>query len=126
MDLTLCVSLERPFASPDAAALRFLFSQMGELADEEVRGERLNWWVVKLLEEIIVDNSEGNRKLDGSHVAQTAHRLVLDVPLYCRIATMELWRPAGRTTDRLFISTERYEFCIPAYVRRGLPPAAAT
>ena len=47
-------------------------------------------------------------------------QLVLDVPLYCRIATMELWRPAGRTTDRLFISTERYEFCILAYdERRG-------
>ena len=39
-------------------------------------------------------------------------QLVLDVPLYCRIATMELWRPAGRTTDRLFISTERYELLV--------------
>ena len=46
--------------------------------------------------------------------------LVLDVPLYCRIATMELWRPAGRTMDRLFITTERYQFCILAYdERRG-------
>ena len=36
-----------------------------------VRGEPLNWWVCKLLEEIIVDNSEANRKLDGAHLAQT-------------------------------------------------------
>ena len=41
--------------------------------------------------------------------------LLHDVPLYCRVATMELWRPNGRTTDRLFISTERYQFCILSY-----------
>ena len=28
-------------------------------------------WVCKLLEEIVVDNSEANRKLDGTHIAQT-------------------------------------------------------
>ena len=41
--------------------------------------------------------------------------LLHDVPLYCRVATMELWRPSNRTTDRLFISTERYQFCIISY-----------
>ena len=44
--------------------------------------------------------------------------LVLDVPLYCRIATMEIWRPLSKQTDRLFISTERYQFCILAYDER--------
>ena len=42
-------------------------------------------------------------------------QLVLDIPFYCRIATMERWKPAGKTNDRLFISTERYQFCIIAY-----------
>ena len=37
------------------------------------------------------------------------------VPLYGRVATMELWRPAGARQDMLFISTERYQFCILAY-----------
>jgi DNA damage-binding protein 1 len=52
--------------------------------------------------------------------ALEAQGLVLlhDVPLYCRIATMELWRPAGKSTDRLFISTERYQFCILSYDER--------
>jgi len=40
---------------------------------------------------------------------------VLDVPLYGRVATMELWRPNGHTQDSLFICTERYQFCILAY-----------
>jgi DNA damage-binding protein 1 len=41
--------------------------------------------------------------------------LLHDVPLYGRIATLELWRPTGSPTDRLFISTERYQFCVLAY-----------
>ena len=41
--------------------------------------------------------------------------LIADVPLWCRIATMEVWKPEGRRTDRLFISTEGYQFCILAY-----------
>ena len=41
--------------------------------------------------------------------------LLHDVPLYCRVATLELWRPANATSDRLFISTERYQFCILSY-----------
>ena len=39
-------------------------------------------------------------------------QLLHDVPLYGRVATMELWRPSGREKDTLFISTERYQFCI--------------
>ena len=34
----------------------------------------------KLLEEIIVDNSEANRKLEGAHIAQTVLRLTVDGP----------------------------------------------
>ena len=50
------------------------------------------------------------------YVLETAGlRLLHDVPLYCRIATMELWRPQGAAADRLFISTERYQFCILSY-----------
>ena len=68
----------QPFSN--GPTLRFLFAQMGELAGVYVRGEPLNWWVCKLLEEIVVDNSEANRKLDGSHIAQTVQRLTIDGP----------------------------------------------
>ncbi|KAK2438447.1 DNA damage-binding protein 1a [Trifolium repens] len=37
---------------------------------------------------------------------------ILDVPLYGRIATLELFRPHGETQDFLFIATERYKFCV--------------
>ncbi|OVA12038.1 Cleavage/polyadenylation specificity factor [Macleaya cordata] len=37
---------------------------------------------------------------------------VLDVPLYGRIATLELFRPHGEAQDSLFIATERYKFCV--------------
>lgn len=37
---------------------------------------------------------------------------MLDVPIYGRIATLELFRPHGETQDYLFISTERYKFCV--------------
>jgi len=37
-------------------------------------------WVCKLLEEIVVDNSEANRKLDGTHIAQVVQRLTVDGP----------------------------------------------
>ena len=42
--------------------------------------------------------------------ALEAQGLVLlhDVPLYCRVATMELWKPGNRATEQIFISTERY------------------
>ncbi|KAL2629921.1 hypothetical protein R1flu_014607 [Riccia fluitans] len=44
----------------------------------------------------------------------TPHGLqpMLDVPLYGRIATLELFRPPGESQDVLFISTERYKFCV--------------
>ncbi|CAH9076420.1 unnamed protein product [Cuscuta epithymum] len=37
---------------------------------------------------------------------------MLDVPLYGRIATLELFRPHGEAQDLLFIATERYKFCV--------------
>ncbi|KAL6561924.1 DNA damage-binding protein 1a [Orobanche gracilis] len=37
---------------------------------------------------------------------------VLDVPIYGRIATLELFRPHGETQDLLFMATERYKFCV--------------
>ncbi|CAH2078400.1 unnamed protein product [Thlaspi arvense] len=39
-------------------------------------------------------------------------QMMLDVPLYGRIATLELFRPHGETQDLLFIATERYKFCV--------------
>lgn len=44
----------------------------------------------------------------------TAHGLqpMVDVPIYGRIATLELFRPHGEPQDYLFISTERYKFCV--------------
>ncbi|GJP48061.1 hypothetical protein CLOM_g7334 [Closterium sp. NIES-68] len=40
---------------------------------------------------------------------------LVDVPLYGRIATMELFRPPGELKDLLFICTERYKFCVLEY-----------
>ncbi|GLT97110.1 hypothetical protein SLE2022_146930 [Rubroshorea leprosula] len=37
---------------------------------------------------------------------------MLDVPIYGRIATLELFRPHGESQDFLFIATERYKFCV--------------
>ncbi|WVZ13509.1 hypothetical protein V8G54_011075 [Vigna mungo] len=37
---------------------------------------------------------------------------MLDVPIYGRIATLELFRPRGEAQDYLFIVTERYTFCV--------------
>ncbi|XP_072969615.1 DNA damage-binding protein 1 [Typha angustifolia] len=44
----------------------------------------------------------------------TPHGLqpMLDVPLYGRIATLELFRPHGEAQDFLFVATERYKFCV--------------
>ena len=51
-----------------APILRFLFSQLDELAEVFIDGERLNAWVAKLLEEIIVDNDEANRLVKRQNV----------------------------------------------------------
>jgi len=40
---------------------------------------------------------------------------LLDFDIYGRIATIELFRPTGEPQDLLFISTERYKFCVLAY-----------
>jgi DNA damage-binding protein 1 len=40
---------------------------------------------------------------------------VADVPIYGRIATLELFRPPGESQDLIFLSTERYHFCVLAY-----------
>lgn len=40
---------------------------------------------------------------------------LLDVPIYGRIVTMELYRPVGEQQDLLFLSTEKYKFCVLGY-----------
>ena len=40
-------------------------------------------------------------RLEVHKVEPDGLRCMLDVPLYGRIATMELWRPAGSTQDML-------------------------
>jgi len=40
---------------------------------------------------------------------------VVDVPVYGRIAVLELFRPPGMAKDLLFLSTERYKFCVLEY-----------
>lgn len=62
----------------DARTLAFLFRQLDDLSGVRVDGTRLNWWVAKLLEEIIVDNSEANRRLDGKHIDGVVQRLCAD------------------------------------------------
>ncbi|EOD34427.1 hypothetical protein EMIHUDRAFT_429357 [Emiliania huxleyi CCMP1516] len=43
-------------------------------------------------------------------------RPLLDVPLYGRVATLEVWRPHGAGhPDLIFLSTERYRFALLAY-----------
>jgi DNA damage-binding protein 1 len=37
---------------------------------------------------------------------------LLDVPIYGRIATLELFRSHGEPRDSLFLSTEKYKFCV--------------
>ncbi|KAL3498131.1 hypothetical protein ACH5RR_040863 [Cinchona calisaya] len=37
---------------------------------------------------------------------------MLDVPIYGRIATLELFRPHGEAQVLLFITTEKYKFCV--------------
>lgn len=39
-------------------------------------------------------------------------RLVSDVPIYGRIATLLLFRPHGNSTDSLFLVTEKFEYCV--------------
>jgi hypothetical protein len=62
----------------DERTLNFLFQQLNDLAEVEVDGVRLNWWVGKLLEEIIVDNMEANKLLESRHIMTVVNRLVLD------------------------------------------------
>ena len=38
-----------------------------------------------------------------------------DVPLYGRIATLEVWRPPGAAQDEMYVRTERFGFCVLAY-----------
>lgn len=38
-----------------------------------------------------------------------------DVPIYGRVAAMKLFRPKAESRDLLFLSTERYRFCILGY-----------
>eukprot|EP01114_Cavostelium_apophysatum_P022802 TRINITY_DN8377_c0_g1_i1.p1 TRINITY_DN8377_c0_g1~~TRINITY_DN8377_c0_g1_i1.p1 ORF type:complete len:965 (-),score=280.18 TRINITY_DN8377_c0_g1_i1:487-3381(-) len=40
---------------------------------------------------------------------------MLDLPIYGRIASMELYRPQGEQQDLLFICTERKKFCVLKY-----------
>eukprot|EP00850_Spirogloea_muscicola_P009452 SM000053S17409 [mRNA] locus=s53:248703:257116:+ [translate_table: standard] len=40
---------------------------------------------------------------------------LMDVPIYGRVATLELFRPPGESQDVLFLSTERYKFCVLEY-----------
>ncbi|KAJ4748371.1 DNA damage-binding protein 1 [Rhynchospora pubera] len=44
----------------------------------------------------------------------TPHGLqpMLDMPIYGRIATLELFRPHNEAQDFLFIATQRYKFCV--------------
>ena len=37
---------------------------------------------------------------------------VLDVPLYGRVAALQLFRPAGEPRDLLLLLTERNNFCV--------------
>eukprot|EP00743_Colponemidia_sp_Colp-15_P005247 GILK01005646.1.p1 GENE.GILK01005646.1~~GILK01005646.1.p1 ORF type:complete len:1143 (+),score=205.41 GILK01005646.1:93-3431(+) len=44
---------------------------------------------------------------------------ILDVGIYGRISTLRLFRPEGEPQDLLFVSTERYKFCVLAYDSRS-------
>ena len=40
---------------------------------------------------------------------------VLDVGVYGRVAAMEVYRPAGEQQDLIFLTTERFQFCVLRY-----------
>lgn len=40
---------------------------------------------------------------------------MMDVPIYGRVATVELFKPAFETKNLLFITTERHMFCVLSY-----------
>ena len=69
----------------DSRTLNFLFLQLSDLAEVnepgpsgELNGHRLNYWVAKLIEEIIEDNSDANTRLEASHIDRVVELLVLD------------------------------------------------
>ncbi|KAE8726043.1 DNA damage-binding protein 1 [Hibiscus syriacus] len=51
-------------------------------------------------------------RIEISLLTQQGLQPMLDVPIYGRIATLELFRPHGEMQDFLFIATERYKFCV--------------
>ncbi|CAI9760069.1 unnamed protein product [Fraxinus pennsylvanica] len=51
-------------------------------------------------------------RLEIHSVASQGLQAMLDVPIYGRIATLQLFRPQGETQDLLFVATERYKFCV--------------
>lgn len=41
------------------------------------------------------------------------------MPIYGRVATLQLWRPPGEPQDLLFLTTEREQFCVLAFDERS-------
>ena len=100
----------------DARTLNFLFAQLSELAetnepssDGSLDGRRLNYWVGKLLEEILVDNSEANKRLEQSHIDRVVEQLVIDV---------RDGRQAGRTQYILILKAMVEDEVQPLYERQ--------
>jgi len=58
--------------------------------------------------------SKGSRLVIYS-VGQEGLQPFKEVPMYGRIATMQLWRPPGQKLAQLFLSTESNKFCILAW-----------
>ncbi|KAI8927951.1 mono-functional DNA-alkylating methyl methanesulfonate N-term-domain-containing protein [Entophlyctis helioformis] len=48
-------------------------------------------------------------------VQEKSLRLVMDVPIYGRIANIKAFRPENRSTDLLFVSTEKYKVFVLSY-----------
>ena len=40
---------------------------------------------------------------------------MFDIPLYGRVATVQIFRPKGSLLDRLFVCTESFKFCVLAF-----------
>lgn len=54
------------------------------------------------------------------HHPPTPHQGVLDVPIYGRIAVLELFRPPTSSVDLLLLVTEKYQLCVLEYANGEL------
>ncbi|KAF7120412.1 hypothetical protein RHSIM_Rhsim13G0119500 [Rhododendron simsii] len=86
----------------------------GEKATREGCGDEICFWFGRTLEAVGDKMGQGQKctRIEIHLLSPQGLQPMLDVPIYGRIATLELFRPHGEAQDLLFIATERYKFCV--------------